>query len=86
MARAPGRALGVDELGRARAEGVLRQGEFVARAPEGERELGELQFRLARRRVRVRAQHGELSVRRGVLPFEGLGAFDGQGCFQRVPL
>jgi hypothetical protein len=34
----------------------------------------------------VRAQDGELCLRRGVLALEGLGALDGQGGFQRVPL
>jgi hypothetical protein len=34
----------------------------------------------------VRAEDGEFGVCCGVLAFEGLGALDGQGGFQRVPL
>jgi len=77
--RALGGTLDVDELGRARAEGVLREGEFVAGAAEGEGELGKLQFGAARGRVWVRTEDGELCVRCGVLAFEGLSALDGQG-------
>jgi hypothetical protein len=84
--RTGGSALHLYELSGARAQSILREGEFVARTAQGEGELVQLQFGGVRCRVGVCAESYELCARRGVLMFEGLGALDCHGGFQGMPL
>lgn len=74
------------KLSSALAKCILREREFVARAAQSKCELRELQLGGARRGVWVCAESSEFYVRRRVLMFEGLSAFDSNASFQGVPL